>query len=129
MNKYIASEQAYKNGYDLGLRVQQNNYDEQFLKGFYKALNQSNDIIPNQYLLVDGEYRAMIYNAANVKLAICDYAKDVGLEIRHTLFERAISTLNIEEVVELFNNNCLSDSDKINKIFTGFTTLYRNEEE
>lgn len=37
MNEYDAGEIAYKNGYELGLKIGQDEYVEQFIKGFLKA--------------------------------------------------------------------------------------------
>lgn len=39
MNKHTAQEQAYKNGYTMGLRIKQGKYAEQFIKGLKRALN------------------------------------------------------------------------------------------
>lgn len=43
MNKYTAQEQAYKNGFELGLKVKQEKYGEQFIKGFNEAIKPKKD--------------------------------------------------------------------------------------
>lgn len=40
MNKYTAQEQAYKNGYELGKKVKQEKYAEQFIKGFNEVVGK-----------------------------------------------------------------------------------------
>ena len=37
MKDYEAQEQAYKNGYELGKKIKQERYAEQFIKGFEAA--------------------------------------------------------------------------------------------
>ena len=43
MNKYTAQEQAYKNGYELGKKVKQDKYAEQFVKGFNEGVKPKKD--------------------------------------------------------------------------------------
>lgn len=38
MNKYTAQEQAYKNGYDFGKKAKQEEFAEQFVKGFNEGV-------------------------------------------------------------------------------------------
>lgn len=42
MNKYAAQEQAYNNGYELGKKVCQSSFAQQFIRGFNAALKQEN---------------------------------------------------------------------------------------
>ena len=76
------------------------------------------------YIIVDVNCVITTYLAENVKEAICKYAKNYGLKIALTIFEKAVQNLEIIEIIDLFNQICLSDSDKIERIFTGYTTLY-----
>lgn len=76
------------------------------------------------YIIVDVNCVITTYLAENVKEAICKYAENYGLKIALTIFEKAVQNLELIEIIELFNQNCLSDSDKIECIFTGYTTLY-----
>lgn len=46
MNKYTAQEQAYKNGYELGKKVKQEEFAEQFVKGFNEALEKEAEWLP-----------------------------------------------------------------------------------
>ena len=78
----------------------------------------------NNYIIVDMNCVLVTYYAENVKEAICKYAENCGLQIALTIFEKAIQNLELVEIIELFNQNCLSDSDKIERVFTGYTTLY-----
>ena len=80
--------------------------------------------VKNNYIVVDYQYSISIYNAENAKQAICQYALNCGLDISVKTFEKAIQNLEIEEIVELFNQNCLGYTDKIKQIFTSFITLY-----
>ena len=48
MNKYTAQEQAYKNGYELGKKVLEEKFAEQFVKGFNEAVGtHANKICKN----------------------------------------------------------------------------------
>ena len=78
----------------------------------------------NNYIIVDVDCVVTTYHAKNVKEAICKYAENCGLQISLTIFEKAVQNLELVEIIELFNQNCLSDSDKIERVFTGYTTLY-----
>lgn len=78
----------------------------------------------NNYIVVDMNCVVTTYYAENVKEAICKYAENCGLQIALTIFEKAVQNLELVEIVELFNQNCLDDSDKIERVFTGYTTLY-----
>lgn len=83
---------------------------------------------PNVYLIVSKRPEPLFTNAESVKCAICKYASYVGgLRIQNSLFEKVVEVLEIDEIVELFNNNCYSDDDKIEMIVTGFTTLYKRD--
>ena len=84
-------------------------------------------MIPSNYLIVSKDSIASIYEALNVKEAICQYANYVGLTITTNLFQKAISSMNVEEAVELFNETCLSHQDRIKQILTEYATLYKKE--
>ncbi len=81
----------------------------------------------NQYAIITRDYRVVFYNAANVKEAICQYASDVAIRIRNDLFEKAISTLNTSETVELFNQECWDWESEIRRILTGYQVLYTED--
>ena len=76
------------------------------------------------YIIVDVNCVVTTYLAENVKEAICRYAENCGLKIALRIFDKAVQNLELIEIIDLFNQNCLSDSDKIERIFTGYTTLY-----
>lgn len=76
------------------------------------------------YIIINVDCVVKTYLAENVKEAICKYAEYCGLKIALTIFEKAVQNLELIEIIDLFNQNCLSDSDKIERIFTGYTTLY-----
>lgn len=78
----------------------------------------------NNYIIVDRNCIVTTYHAKNVKEAICKYAENCGLHIALIIFEKAVQNLELVEIIELFNQNCLSDSDKIGRVFTGYSTLY-----
>ena len=78
----------------------------------------------NNYIIVDVNCVIATYHAKSIKEAICKYAENCGLQIALTIFEKAVQNLELVEIIELFNQNCLSDSDKIERVFTGYTTLY-----
>lgn len=78
----------------------------------------------NNYIIVDVNCVIATYHAKNIKEAICKYAENCGLQIALTIFEKAVQNLELVEIIELFNQNCLGDSDKIERVFTGYTTLY-----
>lgn len=78
----------------------------------------------NNYIIVDTNCIVTTYHAENVKEAICKYSENCGLQIALTIFEKAVQNLELVEIIELFNQNCLGDSDKIERVFTGYTTLY-----
>lgn len=84
-------------------------------------------MIPSNYLIVSKDSIASTYEALNVKEAICQYADYVGLTITTDLFRKAISSMNIEDAVELFNEICLSYQDRIKQILTEYSTLYKKE--
>ncbi len=78
----------------------------------------------SNYIIVDVNCVVAEYHAENVKQAICKYAENCGLQITLSIFEKAIQNLELVEIIELFNQNCLGDSDKIERVFTGYSTLY-----
>lgn len=78
----------------------------------------------NNYIIVDRNRIVTTYHAENVKEAICKYAENYGLQISLAIFEKAVQNLELVEIIELFNQNCLGDSDKIERVFAGYTTLY-----
>ena len=78
----------------------------------------------NNYIIVDMNCIVTTYHAENVKEAICKYAENCGLKIAFTIFEKAVQNLELVEIIELFNQNCLGDGDKIERVFTGYSTLY-----
>lgn len=78
----------------------------------------------NNYIIVDIYCVGTTYHAKNVKEAICKYAETRGLQISLKIFEKAVQNLELVEIIELFNQNCLCDGDKIERVLTGYTTLY-----
>ena len=44
MNKYTAQEQAYNNGYELGKKVRQSEFAEQFIRGFNVGIKLKNGL-------------------------------------------------------------------------------------
>ena len=82
----------------------------------------------NNYIIVDVNCIITTYHTENGKQAICKYAENCGLRIALKIFEKAVQNLEIVEIIELFNQNCLCDNDKIERIFTGYTTLYDEHE-
>ena len=81
----------------------------------------------NQYAIITRENEIYFYDAADVKDAICQYASGVSRRIQNALFVKAISSLDIEEAVELFNIECWDWSDEIKQILTGYTMLYNED--
>ena len=78
----------------------------------------------NNYIIIDMDCVVTTYHAENVKEAICKYAENCGLQISLAIFEKAVQNLELVEIIELFNQSCLCDRDKIERVFTGYTTLY-----
>lgn len=74
------------------------------------------DVVQN-YIIVDVDCVVTTYHAENVKEAICKYAENCGLKIALTIFEKAVQNLELIEIIDLFNQNCLGDSDKIERIY------------
>ena len=74
----------------------------------------------NNYIIVDVNCVVTEYHAENVKQAIGKYAESCGLRIALTIFKKSIQNLELVEIIELFNQNCLGDGNKIVRIFTGY---------
>lgn len=78
----------------------------------------------NNYLIIGKDYIVYTFQTVDVKDAIYEYACNVGLKIDKILFKKAISTLNVDESVKLFEEVCLSENDRIGRILYGYSTLY-----
>ena len=78
----------------------------------------------SNYIIVDTNCVVTTYDAENEKVALCKYAENCGLSICLNTFKKAVINLELIEIIELFNNCCLSNSDKIERIFTDYRTLY-----
>lgn len=81
------------------------------------------------YIIIDKNRMACFKRAETYSEVIYAYAENVGIRIDLSIFKKALSALNIEESVALFNDVCFSDSDRIYKILSNHTTLYNNEKE
>ena len=82
----------------------------------------------NNYLIIGKDYIVYTIQAADAKEALYEYVCDVGIRIDKSLFKKAIEALTIEEAVELFEEVCLSDNDRISRILYGYSTLYDDGE-
>lgn len=52
MNGFDASESAYRNGYELGLKVKKEKFAKQFIKGFLEALRpEDTPSVPDEYCI------------------------------------------------------------------------------
>lgn len=79
------------------------------------------------YIIIDKNGVACFMRAETYSEVIYAYAESVGIKIDLSIFKKALSALNIEESVALFNDVCLSDSDRIEKLLSNYTTLYNDE--
>ena len=79
------------------------------------------------YIIIDKNSVACFKRAETYSEVIYAYAENVGIKIDLSIFKKALSALNIEEAVSLFNDVCLADSDRIYKILSNYTTLYNGE--
>ena len=79
------------------------------------------------YIIIDKNSVACFKRAETYSEVIYAYAENVGIKIDLSIFQKALSALNIEESVSLFNDVCLSDSDRIEKLLSNYTTLYNDE--
>ena len=77
------------------------------------------------YIIIDNVHTASFFNAETYSGAIFDYAKRVGISTDLQIFKKALSALNIEEAVMLFNDVCVDVSDKISMFLSGYNTLYK----
>lgn len=79
------------------------------------------------YIIIDRNLVASTYQAKNAKQAVFEYATESGITISLNIFKKSIEVLEIEEVVEFFNECSTSYSNRINRIVTNYTTLYLEE--
>ena len=81
----------------------------------------------HNYIIINKEDTAYFYTAENAKLALYEYATDVGFNMKDSVLKKVVNALELEEFITFFNRDTY-ESDNIKCVITGYATLYEEGE-